>query len=339
MLLYGTSALDGPAMLLLLLGGLALDGWLGDMPALFRIFPHPVVVIGRLVAALDRRLNRENRGERALLERGVVTVVAILAVAVLAGIAVAWFCRVVKFGWVVEIFVIAVMISQRSLFDHVKAVMDALESGGLGAGREAVRHIVGRDPASLDAHGVARAAIESLAENFSDGVIAPALWYALLGLPGLFAYKAANTLDSMIGHRSPRYLKFGWAAARFDDLVNLVPARLSGLVVAVAALGAQGNAAAACRIMWRDARKHRSPNAGWPEAAMAGALDLALAGPRRYGGEVVIDAWMGSGRARAVPNDIRRALAVFVTACLVHAGLYGALYLAVLRAPLGWRLL
>ncbi len=224
----------------------------------------------------------------------------------------------------------AVLLAQRSLYDHVAAVRDALDRRGLAAGREAVSHIVGRDPESLDEYGVARAAIESLAENFSDGVVAPALFYALFGLPGIFVYKTANTLDSMIGHKTPRYLQFGWAAARLDDLLNLVPARLSGVLLAAAALATpRARALPALRTMLRDARKHRSPNAGWPEAAAAGALDLALAGPRRYQGHVVNDPWLGEGRARATPADIDRALRLYLTACLLQAALVAAAYLAV----------
>ena len=200
-------------------------------------------------------------------------------------------------------------------------VAAALERGGLPAGREAVRHIVGRDPLRLDVHGVARAAIESLAENFSDGVVAPACWYLLFGLPGLFAYKMANTLDSMIGHRTVRYRAFGWAAARFDDLLNLLPARLSGLLLAMAAIFAgDSNAGRAFATMLRDARKHHSPNAGWPEAAMAGALGVALAGPRDYAEERVEDPWLGSGTPLAGPADIARALRLYGLACLLLAG-------------------
>jgi adenosylcobinamide-phosphate synthase len=225
-------------------------------------------------------------------------------------------------GAIVEALAIAILIAQRSLFEHVAAVGAALRSGGLPAGRDAVRHIVGRDPMRLDSHGVARAAIESLAENFSDGVVAPILWYLVLGLPGLFAYKMANTLDSMIGHRSERYRSFGWAAARFDDLMNLVPAPLAGLLFAGAALFAgEGMAGRAFLIMLRDGRKHHSPNAGWPEAAMAGALGLALAGPRAYAEGEVRDPWLGDGTAQAGPADIARALRLYTLACLLLAGL------------------
>jgi len=198
-----------------------------------------------------------------------------------------------------------------------------------------VRHIVGRDPISLDAHGVARAAIESLAENFNDGVIAPAFWYLLLGLSGLFAYKMTNTLDSMIGHRSPQYRSFGWAAARFDDLLNLAPAPISGLLLAAAAVFAKnGRPDRALLIMLRDGRKHHSPNAGWPESAMAGALGLALAGPRRYPEGLVDDPWLGDGNARVATSDIARALHLYRLACLIEAGLLlGAWLVAHLTPP------
>jgi adenosylcobinamide-phosphate synthase len=217
------------------------------------------------------------------------------------------------------------LLAQRSLAGHVKAVADALDQGGLSAGRKAVSQIVGRDPERLDEAGVSRAAIESLAENFSDGVVAPAFWMALGGLTGGAAYKAANTADSMIGHRTPRHEAFGWAAARFDDFVNLPASRLTALLVVLAALVTPGvDAAAACRAVWRDAGKHRSPNAGWPEAAMAGALGLALAGPRIYGGVEVEDAVMGEGgRCDANAADIRRALRLYWTADILLIALAG----------------
>jgi adenosylcobinamide-phosphate synthase len=313
----------------MLLAGLALDAVFGDMRPLFRLVPHPVVAIGGLIAALERRLNRESRGAAARRVRGVVVVVAVTAIAMIAAWAVLALTRHSRWGWVVEIFLVGVLVAQRSLYDHVFAVCRALETGGLAAGREAIRHIVGRDLTSLDDHGVARAGIESLFENFSDGVVAPAFWYVLFGLPGLFACKAVNTLDSMIGHRSPRYLDFGAAAARLDTAVNFIPARLAGAIIAAAALIApQANPAASLRTMWRDARKHRSVNAGWPEAAAAGALGLALAGPRRYGADLVNDPLIGDGRARATSDDMRRALYLFVVACLVHAALIALLAIA-----------
>ena len=320
--------------LLILLGALLLDAAIGDMPMLFRWVPHPVALAGRVIAWFEQRLNRDNRSEAARRARGIVTVMVLVVAAALIGILLDRLCRAIASGWLVELVVVAVLVAQRSLFDHVQAIAAALAKKGLAAGRDAVRHIVGRDPMSLDEHGVARAAIESLAENFSDGVVAPVLWTILFGLPGLFVYKTANTLDSMIGHLSPRYRSFGWAAARLDDVLNLVPARLAGLLIAAAALVTpQAHAGAALRTMLRDAGKHRSPNAGWPEAAMAGALGLALAGPRRYAERVVADPWIGDGRARAVPTDMFRALLIYVVACALQGGAVVALWL--LRTPLG----
>jgi adenosylcobinamide-phosphate synthase len=315
--------------LLLLVAALAVDAVFGDMPAIFRQIPHPVGLAGRAIAYFDRKLNRSERSQASRRERGIVTVVILVGGASLLGLIVQRLCRGSLLGAAAEILVIATLLAQRSLFDHVAAVARALESGGLAGGREAVRHIVGRDPMSLDRHGVARAAIESLAENFSDGVVAPVFWCLLLGLPGLFAYKMANTLDSMIGHRTPRYRSFGWAAARFDDVLNAVPAPLSGLLLATAAVFAKKTRAGrALRIMLRDGRKHHSPNAGWPESAMAGALGLALAGPRRYSEGAVADPWLGDGTARATTSDIVRALELYRFACLVQGGLLLGAWLA-----------
>jgi len=319
--------LNDPLLLLLL--GLAIDAAFGDMPAVFRYLPHPVVLAGRAVTFFERKLNRPQRTERARRERGVVTVVLLVGGAAALGWAVQWVCRRSALGALAEALAIGILLAQRSLFQHVAAVAIALRQGGLPAGREAVSQIVGRDPARLDRHGVARAAIESLAENFSDGVVAPVFWYLIAGLPGLFAYKMANTLDSMIGHRSERYRAFGWAAARFDDLANLVPAPLSGLLLSCAALFAgDARPGQALATMLRDGRKHRSPNAGWPEAAMAGALGLALAGPRHYAEGAVNDPWIGAGTARAIPADIARALGLYRVACLLLAGMIFGVWLA-----------
>jgi adenosylcobinamide-phosphate synthase len=328
MLLYRS-----PDLLLLLLGALALDMVMGEPAMLFTWLPHPVVLVGHAVAWLDRRLNREKRAPAVRRARGIVAVAMLVAAAALLGAVIAAALRGVPFGRAIEIAVVAVLLAQRSLFDHVAAVGQALDREGLIAGRSAVSQIVGRDPESLDAHGVARAAIESLAENFSDGVVAPTLSYVLFGLPGIFLYKTANTLDSMIGHRTPRHLQFGWAAARLDDLLNLVPARLSGVLLAVAALGTpDARMAPALRAMLRDARKHRSPNAGWPEAAAAGALGLALAGPRRYHGSLVDDPWLGTGRTAATTADISRALRLYLVACVLQAQVVLAAYVVAIVA-------
>jgi adenosylcobinamide-phosphate synthase len=315
--------------LLILITGLAIDALIGDMPAIFRYIPHPVVIAGRAVAFFDRKLNRESRSEASRRERGIIAVIVLVGSAALLGLAIARICRDSLVGTAVEMILIAVLVAQRSLHEHVAAVAIALQTAGLAGGREAVRHIVGRDPMSLDTYGVARAAIESLAENFSDGVVAPIFWYLLLGLPGLFAYKMANTLDSMIGHRTPRYRSFGWAAARLDDVLNAVPAPLSGVLLATgAAFARNGRPARALAIMLRDGRKHHSLNAGWPESAMAGALGLALAGPRRYPEGLVADPWLGDGSARAGSTDILRALEVYRLACLIEGGLLLGAWLA-----------
>ena len=315
--------------LMLLVAGLAIDALFGDMPWLFRQIPHPVVLAGRAVAFFDRKLNRETRGEAVRCGRGIITVILLVGAAAPLGFVVEGLCRGRLPGAVVEAALIGVLVAQRSLYEHVAAVANALDAGGLPAGRAAVSHIVDRDPTSLDSHGVARAAIESLAENFSDGVVAPVFWYLLLGLPGLLVYKMANTLDSMIGHRTPHYRSFGWAAARFDDLLNLVPAPISGLLLVTAAVFAKsGRPDRALVIMLRDGRKHHSPNAGWPESAMAGALGLALAGPRRYPEGLVADPWLGDGSARAATTDIIRALRLYRFACLIEGGLLAGAWAA-----------
>jgi adenosylcobinamide-phosphate synthase len=312
MLLYWflDGLLDGPSLptLAILALALALDAVLGE--ALFRRVPHPVELIGRAVALLDRRLNREGEAAAVLRRRGTLAVAVVVGGSAALGLALAALLQGPSL-WAVEALAVSALLAGRSLYDHVLGVAVGLEQGGPDAGRAAVAHIVGRDPRSLDEAGVCRAAIESLAENFSDGVVAPAFWYALLGLPGLLAYKAVNTLDSMIGHKTLRYLDFGRAAARLDDLANLLPARLSGVLIALAS-GARLKAAFAA--MLEDASKHRSPNAGWPEAAMAGALGLKLAGPRVYPGETVDAPFIGPGTPDATPADIRRALGVYLGA-------------------------
>jgi adenosylcobinamide-phosphate synthase len=325
----GMPILPGPGFvdpLLILLAALAADAVVGEMRPVFARIGHPVQWLGALITALEGRLNRPQRSPRARRVRGGLTVVLVVGLAAILGWLVLLYVRRYPWGAAVEILIVTVLVAQRSLYDHVAAVANGLDKGGLAGGRLAVSRIVGRDPESLDAHGVARAGIESLAENFSDAVVAPCFWYVLFGLPGLMAYKAANTLDSMIAHRNERYLDFGRYAARLDTAMNFLPARLSALIVAAAAFvapGAKPFKAVATAIS--DARKHRSVNAGWPEGAFAGALGLALAGPRRYGSELVDDPWIGKGRARATLEDMRRALWLFVAACLVHAGLIAAL--------------
>ena len=235
------------------------------------------------------------------------------------------------FGLLATGLVASTLVAQRSLHRHVAEVAAALEQRGIASGRAAVAHIVGRDTEALDTAGIARAAIESLAENFSDAIVAPIFWMVIGGLPGATLYKAINTADSMIGHRTARYADFGWAAARLDDLVNLPASRLSALfLVAAATLNTEASAGAAWRAIRRDAARHRSPNAGYPEAAMAGALGLSLAGPRAYGGALLDDAIMGSGHRDATAADIRRALALYRSADSILIALLAAITVLVI---------
>jgi adenosylcobinamide-phosphate synthase len=292
----------------------------GYPSALLRAVGHPVMWIGRLIAALDGLLNRDTDDRFRRKTAGIIAVVLLLGIVGIIALIVERELLRLPFGLVAV--AASSLIAQRSLHRHVAAVATALETGGIDAGRAAVGKIVGRDTVALDTAGIARGAIESLAENFSDGVVAPVFWLAIAGLPGAALYKAINTADSMIGHRTPRHEAFGWAAARLDDLVNLPASRLSALLlVAAAALHQDASYGAAWRAVLRDAPRHRSSNAGYPEAAMAGALGLALAGPRVYGGVTVDDATMGDGRRDATPADIRRALSLYRTADAILIGL------------------
>jgi adenosylcobinamide-phosphate synthase len=314
--------LTDPATLIhALLVALALDALIGDPAWLYRRAPHPVVIIGGAIAWLERRWLDQSQPPAVLRRRGVLLGLVIVLAGALAGLGLQWLCLQVPLGWLLLGLLMSSFLAQRSLYDHVVAVAAGLGEG-LAQGRVAVAHIVGRDPEQLDAAAVARAAIESTAENFADGVVAPVLWGALLGLPGMLAYKAINTADSMIGHRSPQYLDFGRFAARLDDVASWLPARLAALLIVAAACFLPGAAPAlGWRAMWRDAARHRSVNAGWPEAAMAGSLGLRLAGPRHYGGQLVEDAWMGDGTPLATPADIHRALKILVRACVLTAAL------------------
>ena len=302
----------------------------GYPATLHRAIGHPVTWMGRLIAWLDRALNRETATPQAQRAAGVAAVLILLAiVGVLAFLVQSALLRL-PFGIFAAALVASTLVAQRSLHRHVADVAAALETDGVAAGREAVAHIVGRDTDKLDAAGVARAAIESLAENFSDAIVAPVFWMAIGGLPGAALYKAINTADSMIGHRTPRHQAFGWAAARLDDLINLPASRLSAFLLVAAAAISGNRAGTAWRAVRRDAGKHRSPNAGYPEAAMAGALGLSLAGPRVYGGAPVEDAFMGDGRREAEAADIRRALALYRTADAILIVLLGVLTLALI---------
>jgi adenosylcobinamide-phosphate synthase len=295
---------------------LLIEATAGYPERVLRAIGHPVIWIGHLISVLDRALNRSGSASRKAA--GFLALLIIIAVPAVAAYAIERALLLLPLGFVLVAALASSLIAQRSLHEHVERVAGALETGGLEAGRAAVSQIVGRDPQSLDEAGVARAAIESLAENFSDGVVAPVFWLGLGGLPFGVAYKAINTADSMIGHKNEKYGEFGYASARLDDLVNLPASRLSALLIAASAAVTDRDAGwRAWEAVTRDARKHRSPNAGWPEAAMAGALGLSLAGPRAYGGVMVEDAYMGDGRREATAQDVRAALALYRRADVV----------------------
>jgi adenosylcobinamide-phosphate synthase len=310
---------------------LLIEAMVGYPDRLVRSIGHPVIWMGGLIAALERQWNRETVAPALRRTLGTVTVLLLVGFVGVAAFIIERGLLILPFGLIGVAVIASTLIAQRSLHQHVARVADALDNTGLAGGREAVSHIVSRDTKVLDEAGVARAAIESLAENFSDGVVAPVFWMIIAGLPGAAIYKAINTADSMIGHHTPRFQAFGWAAARLDDLLNLPASRLSALLIIAAAAVTKGTSASdAWRAVRRDARHHRSPNAGYPEAAIAGALGLALAGPRIYDGVRVDDAFMGNGRSAAKATDIRAALGLYRRADAILIGLVAVLTAALI---------
>jgi adenosylcobinamide-phosphate synthase len=303
---------------------MAVDALLGWPSWLFARIGHPVTWLGRLISAIDAAWNRDSDPPAFRRAAGVAGALVVIALSVALG----WMLQsLLPWGWI-EIVLVGVLawplVALRSLHDHVAAVAKPLLAGDIAAARDAVSRIVGRDPATLDEAGIARAAIESLAENASDGIVAPVFWGALFGLPGILGYKAINTLDSMIGHRSERHEAFGWAAARIDDVANFIPARLTGFLFVL--LAARRSEALSC--MTRDARRHRSPNAGWPEAAMAGALGVRLSGPRIYHGSITNEPWLNDGARDPLAADISQGLTIYRRAMLLLAGVLAILALA-----------
>ena len=303
---------------------MAVDALTGWPSPLFARIGHPVTWLGRLIGAIDAGWNRESVAPALRRAAGIAGALVVIALSVAIG----WVLQsLLAAGWV-QIALVGILawplVALRSLHDHVAAVAEPLPGGDIAAAREAVSRIVGRDPAALDEAGIARAALESLAENASDGIVAPVFWGALFGLPGILGYKAINTLDSMIGHRSERHEAFGWAAARIDDVANFIPARVSGFLFVL--LAPQRSQALSC--MTRDARRHRSPNAGWPVAAMAGALGVRLSGPRTYHGSVTNEPWLNQGARDPLAADIAGGLAIYRRAMMLLAGLLAILAFA-----------
>jgi adenosylcobinamide-phosphate synthase len=305
-----------------------IDAGVGYPDALYRTIGHPVTWIGRLIAWGDRQWNSDAEVGWRHRTRGALLMGGLVLLCLLVGLLLARLLHLLLPPWLALIATAVLassLIAQHSLHAHVAAVADALGKS-VEAGRDAVAMIVGRDTKELDEAGICRAAIESLAESLCDGIVAPMLWIAVAGLPGGIAYKAINTADSMIGHKTPLYIDFGWAAARSDDVANWPAARLAALWLALGALFVSGASPwRALAVAWRDAGKHASPNAGWPEAAMAGALGLRLMGPRSYEGERVAGQWMGDGRFALKAADIRTALDLYRAGCGVQLGVLAIL--------------
>ncbi|SEG42704.1 adenosylcobinamide-phosphate synthase [Thalassococcus halodurans] len=299
---------------LMMLGGMILDLAFGWPDKLYARIGHPVTWIGKAITLCETRLNNGSRNARIF--GGAVTVLVVVALAAVPMIVVQAALPDSWIGTLIGAVLAWPMIALRSMRDHYQAVATALAANDLPAARYAVSMIVGRNPSQLDAPAVARAATESLAENTSDGIVAPLFWGALLGLPGIYAYKAINTMDSMIGHKSDRYEAFGKVAARVDDVVNLIPARLTGLAFACASR----RPLVALKSMLRDAPNHRSPNAGWPEGAMAAALNVRLSGPRIYDGHTANEPWLNEGAPDPDAQAMRKAVSLYHRA-LVLCGL------------------
>ncbi|WP_269713580.1 adenosylcobinamide-phosphate synthase CbiB [Caulobacter sp. NIBR2454] len=293
---------------LLVLGAALIEGLVGYPDRLHKRLPHPVAWLGAAIDGCERRWNDPARPERTRRLLGVATVVLVAGGAALVGALLHHLLGGSYLGVLILMILGSLGLAARSLHDHVAAVAKAAD---LDAARAAVGRIVGRDTADLDESSIAAAALESLAESFCDGVVAPIFWFLIGGLGGLFAYKAVNTADSMIGHREERWRAFGWFAARIDDVMNWIPARIAGTLVAIAA-------GRGWSTMIRDARKHASPNAGWPEAAMAGGLGVSLGGPASYDGVVHDRPVFGDG---PTPNsaDLKRGLGVYLRACAILA--------------------
>ncbi len=314
---------------------LIIDMFVGDPDWLWKRLPHPVVLIGKWINLFDRLRDHEGAGawcrrigleSRHVVEQffGIVLLLSMFVLCLM-------FSRLImglgSLGWLIELILVAILVAQRSLYDHVGRVVVALKGQGLQAARKQVSMIVGRDVSKLNESGISKAAIESLAENFSDGVVAPVLWYAVAGLPGILFYKAVNTADSMIGHHNDRFEYFGKPAARLDDWMNWPASRLSTVLVVVSVALARGGSAASAvwKATLRDASNHRSPNAGWPETSFAAALNLSLGGPRQYEDDLIDAEFLYSeGRDIAKPADVEKSLSLFLRSCICLIGFCGA---------------
>lgn len=291
----------------LMLSALVIEAAVGWPKVLYQWIRHPVVWMGALISYLERTLNQSHFSAQTRQALGTLTTLLVVAVVTVIAVLVSYALARVSWGFALEAVIASSLIASRSLYEHVLAVAGPLQNSDMPAAREAISHIVGRDPTQLDAAGIARASIETLAENTSDGIVAPVFWGALLGLPGIAAYKAINTLDSMIAHHGPRYGAYGWASAKLDDAANYLPARITALLFILSS-----GCLAAIKVVRADAAHHRSPNAGWPEAALAGVVAVRLSGPRSYQGVQSKEPWVNGGCPDPDASSVRRSLRYYV---------------------------
>lgn len=320
-MINGPSGFD-PMIILLL--AMAVDAYIGSFRLFSKLIPQPVGLIEKLIHFFDARLNRDKRSQKDRAIRGFISVIFVVTICGVVGGAIAWLSRNHEWGWILEFLLVVSLIDQRDPFNRVRKVGKVLRDDSLEAARRSVAEVARRDPSQLDDYGIARTAIEALSRKYSIGVIAPMFWYVLFGLPGILVFKAVNIMDGLIGYKDPKYQAFGFSAARIDDILNIIPARLAGLFLCIAAIFTPtAHPVKGFKTMLRDVGKHRSLNAGWSTSAMAGALDLALAGPKRFANRVVKEPWIGAGTAKATRADIRRALYLYAIACLINTGWIG----------------
>ena len=305
----------------IMLCAMALDAFVGWPPALYDRIGHPVTWLGALIERFDKTLNRPEWHPATRKIMGVILVLFAAGGTFYLGLFLQSLLSGSLVGFALSVLIVWPLIAVNSMYTHVEDVAVPLAENYLSEARAAVSLIVGRNPDELDKAGIGRAAIESLAENTSDGIVAPVFWGAILGLPGVFAYKAINTLDSMVGYKTPKHLHFGWASAKLDDIVNFLPARLTGWLIALTT----ANRKAAFAVISFDAKKHRSPNAGWPEGAMAGALGVRLSGPRQYEGGMSDEPWVNENGRDVEPADVMRALVIFKRTMYATAALLAIL--------------
>ncbi|HYD32236.1 MAG TPA: CobD/CbiB family cobalamin biosynthesis protein [Azospirillaceae bacterium] len=320
--------LDSPQSLFILLLVLALEAAVGDMRLFARLVPGPWTIAYRLATWFDRRLNRIERSNVNRMIRGLLVTAVIVGLAAALGWAASRFAVTVRFGWALETVLVMTGLGFRPAWAAARTAAAALAAGQDDAARAAAQTLTFKNVYALDVHGVARVAVEGLAKAVNQRVVAPAFWYMLAGLPGVMAWTALDAVDAAIGHTSPRYAWFGLAAARLDDACNFLPARLSGLLLALAALFVPGaRPLASLKTILTFAGRHRSMSGGWPESALAGAFGLSLSGPRREGEVVIKEAWIGGGRARVIATDVRKALALSALAVVLTGGLVALLAL------------